>query len=411
MSPGRLVPAALDGLAREHLSVTRWHVLAVGKAAPGMYDALCARLAVDPSASLVIAPDAAPPALAGVPWVQGGHPYATAGSFAGALAALDLAAAVPVDGGLLCLLSGGASALMAAPLDGLALEAKQRAVKHVMTGGADIAALNALRKHLSRVKGGRLAAACRGRVVTLALSDVIGDDLSVIGSGPTVADASTWQDAAVAVERFGGWTGLDPDVRAVLEAGCRGARAETPKPGDPRLARSTAVVIGGRHEAMAGARRAAESRGYRVVVLEAPVRGEAREAAAAWWETARAAARAAGGTCAVISSGETTVHVRGRGRGGRNQEFAAALVGRLAAAPGATLAAIGTDGIDGPTDAAGAIVDAGTAARAAAAGVEAGAALADNDCLPFLDATGDLVRLGPTGTNVGDLQVLLVDPA
>lgn len=411
VSPARLLPAALEHVARAHPGIAPWHVLAVGKAAAGMYDALRAFPAVEAAVSLVVAPEPAPTGLGHVPWVCGGHPFANEGSLAGALAALDLAAAVPAAGGLLCLLSGGASALMAAPVDGLTLAAKQRAVAHVMKGGADITALNAVRKHLSRVKGGRLAAACPGLVVTLALSDVIGDDLSVIGSGPTVADASTWHDAAAAVERFGGWAELDPMVRAVIDEGRRGQRPDTPKPGDARLARAHATVIGGRREAMAGARREAERRGYHAVVLDAPVRGEAREAAGAWWDAARAAALGANRPAAVISSGETTVTVRGRGRGGRNQEFATALVERLATTPGATLASLGTDGIDGPTDAAGAIVDAGTRDRAVRAGVAPGRALEANDCLPFLEATGDLVRLGPTGTNVGDLQVLLVDPA
>ncbi len=411
VSPGRFLPPALKRLRASHPHVSAWSVLAVGKAATGMY-AACAAAPPGPIGDrLVIAPDRPADWPADVPFVLGGHPFATAGSFEGAERALALAAAVPPDGGLLCLLSGGASALMAAPLAGLTLEAKQRAVAHVMTGGADITALNTLRKHLSRVKGGRLAAACAGDVVTLALSDVIGDDLSVIGSGPCVPDASTWTQAAAAVERHGGWDALDAGVRAVIEGGVRGAIADTPKPGAPTLARARAEVVGGRRQAMDGARHEATARGYAVVVVEPPVHGEAREAAAAWWSSATALV-SRGGACAIVSSGETTVRVRGRGRGGRNQEFGAALVDVLGAAPGApVVVSVGTDGIDGPTDAAGALVDAGSHARAGAAGRSVADALADNDCYPFLEAIGDLVRLGPTGTNVGDLQVLLIDPA
>ena len=290
----------------------------------------------------------------------------------------------------------------------MTLVVKQQAVAHVMTGGADITALNAVRKHLSRVKGGRLAAACPGMVVTFAISVVIGDDLSVFGSGPCVPDSSTWADAVAAVERHGGWDGLPGAVRAVLDGGQRGELPDTPKPGDPRLARATAEVIGGRRQAMAGAAAAAAARGYTPIVADAPVTGEARIAAEVWWQTALAASTAAGRPIAVITSGETTVRVRGGGRGGRNQEFALALVDVLAAhEPCTVVASIGTDGID----AAGAIVDTASAARGAAAGLAAGRALDDNDSYPWLAATGDLVRIGPTGTNVGDLQVLLTGPA
>jgi hydroxypyruvate reductase len=233
----------------------------------------------------------------------------------------------------------------------MTLAVKQQAVAHVMKGGADITALNAVRKHLSRVKGGRLAAACPGTVVTFAISDVIGDDLSVIGSGPCVPDGSTWADAVAAVEHHGGWDGLPDDVRAVLDAGRRGALPDTPKPGDARLLRATAEVIGGRRQAMAGAAVAAVDRGYTPIVIEAPLTGEARLAAAAWWQAALAASAAAGRPVAVITSGETTVRVRGGGRGGRNQEFALALADVLAAHDASTVvASIGTDGIDGPTD-------------------------------------------------------------
>lgn len=414
VSPRVLMPRVADAVGRllrpahgDHL-----YVLAVGKAAAGMYDTFAAAPPRPIAAGLVIAPHRPDSWTLPVPFVEGGHPFATGGSEEGARLALALAGGVPPDGCLVCLLSGGASALMAAPVEGLTLAVKQRAVAHVMTGGADITALNAVRKHLSRVKGGRLAAACRGTVVTFAISDVIGDDLSVIGSGPCVPDGSTWADAAAAVDRYGGWEGLPAEVRALIDAGRGGALPDTPKPGDPRLARATAEVIGGRRQAMAGAAAAAAARGYTPIVIDTPVTGEARTAAQAWWQGALAAGATARQPRAVITSGETTVRVRGQGRGGRNQEFAVALVAALAAhGGGAVVASIGTDGIDGPTDAAGAIVDAASAARAVAAGLDAARALDANDCYPYLDATGDLVRLGPTGTNVGDLQVLLTGPA
>lgn len=414
VSPRVLMPRVADAVRRlpGPTHGGGLHVIAVGKAAAGMYETFAAAPPWPVAHGLVIAPHRPNNWHLPASFVEGGHPFATAGSEEGARLALTLAARVPPEGCLVCLLSGGASALMAAPIEGVTLAVKQRAVAHVMTGGADITALNAVRKHLSRVKGGRLAASCPGTVVTFAISDVIGDDLSVIGSGPSVPDGSTWADAAAAVERYGGWDGLPAEVRAILEAGRRGALPETPKAGDSRLARATAEVIGGRRQAMAGAATAAAARGYTPIVLDPPITGEARTAALLWWRTALAATATAGRPCALITSGETTVRVRGHGRGGRNQEFAVALVETLAAHGGATVvASIGTDGIDGPTDAAGAIVDAATAARAVTAGVDAARALDDNDAYRYLDATGDLVRLGPTGTNVGDLQVLLTGPA
>jgi hydroxypyruvate reductase len=202
VSPARLLAAASSTIAADHPDIRRWHVVAVGKAAAGLYAALAAAPPTPLGPAVVIGPVRPANWPPEVPFIIGGHPYATDGSFDGARRALALADAVPADEGLLCLLSGGASALMAAPIDGLDLATKQRAVAHVMTGGADITALNALRKHLSRVKGGRLAAACPGLVRTFAVSDVIGDDLSVIGSGPTVPDPSTWQDAREAAAVF-----------------------------------------------------------------------------------------------------------------------------------------------------------------------------------------------------------------
>ena len=264
--------------------------------------------------------------------MTGGHPFATDGSVEAARRALEVARSVEPRGRLILLLSGGASALMAAPAHGLTLAVKQQTARTLMTSGADITALNAVRKHLSAVKGGRLAAACRGQVITLAISDVVGDDLSVIGSGPGVADPSTWRDMREALHAFGGAEAHDPAVLALAEAGDAGRLAETPKPGDAAMARSRAHVIGGRREAMAGAAAEARRRGYETVQHEPPVVGEARDAAAAWWTTVAAPLVASGRPAAIVSSGETTVRVRGAGRGGRNQEFALALVERLAVA-------------------------------------------------------------------------------
>jgi hydroxypyruvate reductase len=278
-----------------------------------------------------------------------------------------------------------------------------------MNAGADIHALNTVRRHLSKVKGGRLAAACVGTTVTLAISDVVGDDLNAIGSGPGVPDATTWADAALALERFGG-EAHSRAVRAAIARGLAGELADTPKPGDRSIARAQAMVIGSRSDAMAGAGAAAAERGYHPIVLAEAVTGEARDAAPIWLDRVSALIATAPRPACVISSGETTVRVTGSGTGGRNLEFALALAGRIAQLPSCAVTSIGTDGIDGSSGVAGGIVDSTTMARAAAAGLDTpGSFLAANNSFAFFAPLDDVVRLGRTDTNVGDLQVLLID--
>jgi hydroxypyruvate reductase len=386
------------------------HVIAAGKAAGTMAAAIASESRVRPHVVFAVGTHAPADLPAMVEWHEAAHPIPDARSAVAARRALAIASSVPAQDTLVLLLSGGASALMALPIDGLRLEDKQAVVDVMLRAGADIHALNTVRKHLSAIKGGRLAAACRGHTLTLAISDVIGDDLAVIGSGPGVPDPTTWDEAARLFDRFVGSTG-DPRLaaaRRVLEEGTRGLRPDTPKPGDPAIARADAAVIASRADALAGAGRVAASRGYHVITLEEPVVGEARDVAPRWLERCAAlAARHAGPVC-VLSAGETTVRVRGRGRGGRNQEFALALTRPIARDGLPRMAAsIGTDGIDGPTDAAGALVDHTTLARAADMGQMPEPFLDDNDAYAFFACLGDLVHLGRTDTNVGDLQVLL----
>jgi hydroxypyruvate reductase len=267
-----------------------------------------------------------------------------------------------------------------------------------------------VRKHMSAIKGGRLAAAAPAECRTLVVSDVIGDDLSFIGSGPTVADESTFADARGVIDAFGGADEYPASVVAHLDAGVRGERPETPKPGDPRLARSVAAVIGGRFNAMRGAAAEAQSRQYHVTVLEEPVIGESRIVGPQLIDRMIARVASLPRPACIISSGETTVTVKGSGRGGRNQELALACAHALSqVGEPAALASAGTDGVDGPTDAAGAIVDSSTVIRAAAEGLASiDAYLQNNDSYAFFDRLGDLIRTGPTGTNVDDLQVLLL---
>jgi glycerate 2-kinase len=383
-------------------------VIAAGKAAPAMAQAAARRLGGGVRAGLVVASTAAP-VPPGFELIVGGHPVPTAESERGGRRALELAGSLHTGERLLVLLSGGASALMAAPAEGLTLDDKRATTERLLKAGADIHALNTVRKHLSAIKGGRLAARAGGACDALAISDVVGDDPSFIASGPATADASRFEDALDVLRRFGGEVAYPAAVVAHLRRGADGAVPETPKIGDAALTGARTRVIGSRRNAMAGALEHAASRGYRVLRLDDPVVGEARTAAVS--HVGAVLARAAGlpRPACVVSSGETTVHVTGRGKGGRNQEFALAAADLLplAAAPVA-LASAGTDGIDGPTEAAGAIADSTTIDRAAAMGLVPGRFLSDNNAYAFFDALGDLIHTGPTGTNVGDLQVILL---
>ena len=385
------------------------HVIAAGKAASVMLDA-CVSYGVTARTMLGIGPAGSPAPPAGTEWHTGGHPLPTAGSVEGARRAIELAGRVRVDELLLVLLSGGGSALMSLPAAGVTLEEKQQTVRRLLEAGADIHELNTVRKHLSGIKGGLLAAACAGRTLTLAVSDVVGDDLSVIASGPTVADPSSYADALAVLARRGGDAAFPAPVVRRLRAGAAGELPETPVAGDARLARATAAVIGPQRGAVDGARQAAAARGYAVSVVDEPVTGEARDAARAHvTRAARAAAGLARPAC-VIAAGETTVTVSGKGKGGRNQEFTFAAARALQPlGEAAVVASVGTDGIDGPTDAAGAIGDSTTFARARAAGIDdPDSYLRDNNTYAFFDRLGDLIRTGPTRTNVGDIQIVLV---
>jgi hydroxypyruvate reductase len=298
---------------------------------------------------------------------------------------------------------------MAVPADGVTLDDKRATTQQLLRAGADIHALNTVRKHLSAIKGGQLAAATLARCDVLVISDVVGDDLTVIASGPTVPDTSRFADSLDILRRFGGEGEYPAAVVDRFRAGAAGRVPETPKPGDPRLERTRTTIIGSRRDAMSGAAAEADARGYRVVRLDDAVVGEARVAAKAHVRAVAALAGRANRAVCVISSGETTVHVAGRGAGGRNQEFALAAAGLLRRFEfAAALASAGTDGIDGPTPAAGAYADVTTFDRARKRGLEPEKYLDNNDSYAFFDALGDLIHTGPTGTNVGDLQVILL---
>ena len=341
-------------------------------------------------------------------WMPSSHPLPDERSVAAGRRALEVARSTDPADALVVLLSGGASALMAVPAGELRLEDKRTAVNALLKAGADITALNTIRKHLSAVKGGRLAAVSPAPTVCLAISDVVGDDLSVIGSGPTVPDPSTYRDAWAYIERFGIEELLTEASRTFLRQGLDGTNEETPKPGDVRLDRAITRVIGGRFHAMHGAAETARSLGYEVILSEEPVIGDARTMGPVLLERARKLASGRPRPAAVIAGGETTVKVVGRGRGGRNQEIALSVARTLSdESADVAVASFGTDGIDGPTDAAGAYTDRTTIQRSRQLALDADAFLADNNSYVFFQTLGDLLITGPSTTNVGDIQVVL----
>ena len=342
-----------------------------------------------------------------IPVIEAGHPVPDKPGISATKRALKLADEVDADDLVLVLLSGGASANWIAPAAGLTLEEKQATTRALLKSGATIGEINTVRKHLSRIKGGRLAKrAAPAKVMTLAMSDVPGDDPAVSGSGPTVPDPSTLEDARAIAARYG--LALPDAVRRALEDPAN----ETPKPGDEVFAGADYRIVARPADGLAAAAARAEAAGYECIVLGGRLQGEAREVAA---EHARLAlsVRAEGRRAVILSGGELTVTLRGQGQGGPNQEYALSLAIHLGGAPGIAGLAADTDGTDGgggrPDDPAGAFVDATTLMRAQVAGLDPAAFLADNDSTGFFNGIGDLFRPGPTFTNVTDFRAIVVD--
>jgi len=340
--------------------------------------------------------------------IEAAHPNPDEASEQAARRILAQAAELGPDDLLLCLISGGGSALMALPAPGLTLADKKAVTRELLRCGAAIDEINAVRKHLSAIKGGRLAAAAApARVVTLMVSDVPGDDPAVIASGPTVPDPTTFADARAVIEKYG--IPLPEAVRRHLDA----AEAESVKPGDARLARAEAHLVATPQDALEAAAAAARAMGLTPLILGNAIEGESREVARVMAGMARQAAQHGQpipAPCVLLSGGETTVTVRGHGRGGRNAEFLLALGVALDGHARVWGIACDTDGIDGTEDNAGAILTPDTLVRAAGLGVDAKARLADNDGYGFFQSLGDLVITGPTRTNVNDFRAVLILP-
>ena len=338
-----------------------------------------------------------------VPLVEGGHPVPDAAGAEAAARILALAATAGADDKVLVLLSGGGSSLLAVPAAGLNLVHKQAANRALVASGAPIEAINTVRKHISAIKGGRLAAACAGRLRALVVSDVAGDDPSVIASGPTLGDPTSFADARAVVARH--QVSLPEAVTAHLER----EADETPKPGDPRLARASTLVIARPRDALEAAASLARSHGLDVIDLGDAVGGEAVAVGLAHARLARELAAAGTGPCLILSGGELTVTATGAlGQGGPAKEYALGLMLGLEGAAGIHALAGDSDGIDGSADDAGAFVAPDSLARAAALGMDIPAALARHDSRAVFAALGDLLHTGPTRTNVNDIRLILV---
>jgi len=403
LAAGDVVP-----MVREHLGEIpagrRIRVLGCGKASGAMAQAAESGLGPRIVEGFVVVKDGYAVPLERVEVAEAGHPVPDARGLAAARRLLDLARDAAEDEVVLFLVSGGGSALTPAPVPPVTLAEKQRVTHLLLGAGATIGELNAVRKHLSFFKGGQLArAAWPAEVLTLALSDVIGDPLDVIASGPTAPDPTTYGDALEVLAARGVRERVPKSILERLEAGRRGQVAETPKPGDRIFDRVRNVVIGNNTRVTDAAVSEATRRGYRAELVTRALQGEAREVARQLLERAR---RLPPRAC-LVAGGETTVTVRGAGKGGRCQEFALAAALELRPDDGLVVLAAGTDGTDGPTDAAGAIVDAGTVERARQAGSDAWRALDDNDAYALLGASGDLLLTGATRTNLLDLYLIL----
>lgn len=404
-------------------------VVGLGKAAHGMVRGARAALGPRIARGIVVAPGEAGGARAGTgragrdhhrfQVLRGGHPVPDPGSEAAGVALMALAEGLGPDDLLLVLLSGGGSALATLPTPPLSLADVVRTTELLLDSGAPIAEVNAVRRGIDLLKGGGLAHAARAaRVVTLAISDVVGDRPADIASGPTVSRPEADTDVIDQVRARGVWERLPSQVRECLEGSAGGGARAKPKPVD--RSRTEWHLVGANRMALEGARDQAERHGWRVQLLPDPITGEARDVGRVLAGMGMELGRDLGPgrrPTVLVAGGETTVTVRGPGRGGRNQEVALgaglALAGadKVDGAPDrVTVAAMGTDGVDGPTDAAGALADASTVERARGAGGSVTAALRKNDAYPLLATLGDLILTGPTGTNVMDLFLVLVDP-
>jgi len=391
----------------------RIFLIAAGKAAVEMASAVEAILGERLSGGIVVTKHGhARKRLPRLRVIEAGHPIPDDAGLEASQAVRELLQQLNARDLLLVAISGGASALLPSPAAPVNLRAKQRTTDLLLRAGANITQLNAVRKHLSRLKGGGFAAlAYPATVVSLLLSDVIGDPLDVIGSGLTAPDTSTFADAVRVLDKYGVLDRVPSTVRDHFQAGVTQVIAETPKRGDPIFKNVHNVLIGSNRLALDAAAQRAKLLGYRPLILTSTLEGETREVARVHAQILREVFNSGhpiSPPACIVSGGETTVTVQGSGKGGRNQEFALAAAMAIAGLRNALILSGGTDGTDGPTDAAGAIATGETVRAADVLGLSAADYLRDNNAYPFFDALGDLVKTGPTGTNVMDVHLLLI---
>ena len=384
------------------------YVLGAGKAGAAMAHAAERVLGRRITAGLINVKDGHVAKLRRIELNECGHPVPDARGVSGAERIASLAEQAQKGDLVLCLISGGASALLPLPAAPVTLEEKQSVTRLLLASGANIHEINAVRKHISRIKGGQLARSAEpAHVEALLLSDVVGDDLDVIGSGPTAPDASTFARAIQILEKYAILERVPASVRTRLEEGCAARIPETPKPGDKLFSRVQNRIVGSNRLALEAAARHARELGYRTLILASGIEGETREIARMHAAIARQTAlqsQPVRPPACIITGGETTVTLKGDGLGGRNQEFVLAAALDIAGLPEVVVFSAGTDGSDGPTDAAGAIADGATLSR----NPEAVQFLHRNDSYHYFESLGDLVKTGPTNTNVMDVRLLLI---
>ena len=402
----------VDGGRYDLKSYDRILVVGAGKAVAPMAKAVEDILGGRVAAGLLVVKDGHGLPLKKIRVQEASHPVPDERGVAGTLEVLKLLQGAGKHDLVLCLISGGGSALLIAPAEGISLPDKQATTRSLLACGATIHEINTIRKHLSRAKGGQLARAAHpAGVLSLILSDVVGDDLDVIGSGPTVPDRSSFQDTLDIFKRYDIWDRIPVSVRKRVSQGVRGTLPETPKPGDPAFSGCVQVLVGSCLRALTAAAESAERLGYRGLILSSKVEGEAREVAKAFASIGKevlSSHHPLKPPACLLTGGETTVTIQGDGRGGRNQEFVLAGAIALDGTDRIVVLAGGTDGTDGPTDAAGAIADGATISKAKALGMNPHAFLKRSDSYHFFKPLGDLILTGPTRTNVMDVYMLLV---
>jgi len=389
----------------------RIYVVGAGKATAAMAAAVEEVLEDRVSDGVIVVKDGHSVALRRIRVSEAGHPVPDVRGMKGTGAILALLARTRPEDLVIVLISGGGSALLPAPVEGIELSEKQTATRELLASGATIKEINAVRKHCSRLKGGQLARAVQpASCLTLVLSDVIDDPLDVIASGPTVPDPTTYQDALRALDRYRLQDRMPASIWRHLKRGARGEEPETPKAGDACFEKSRHVIVGNNLASLLAARDRAARLGFHTLLLTTALRGESRDVArvlAALLLEIRRSGHPVPPPACLLLGGETTVTIRGKGKGGRSQELALAGAIDIAGAQDCVIFSAGTDGSDGPTEAAGAVADGQTCVRAKAAGADPLRALEDNDSYPFFQDLGDLIQTGPTLTNVMDVTLLL----